>query len=74
MSRRVPTLRTLVQGYFQDHLRSVRGASDHTVRAYRDALRLFFIFVGQRAHRQVSALALDDLNTEVVLAFLARVS
>ena len=43
MSRSVPSLLTLAQSFFQDHLRAVRGASDHTVRTYRDALRLFFV-------------------------------
>ena len=38
-------LLALVQSFFRDYLRNVRGASDHTIRAYRDALRLFFLFL-----------------------------
>src|SRR5690606_39555378 len=35
----------LVESFFRDYLQRVRGASRHTVLAYRDALRLFFAFV-----------------------------
>ena len=37
-----PALAGLVQSFFQQHLQEVRGASPHTIRAYRDTLRLFF--------------------------------
>jgi len=70
MSRSAPSLLPLVQGYFQDHLRSVRGASAHTIRAYRDALRLFFLFTAEHEHRSVAHLQLDDIRSDVVLAFL----
>jgi site-specific recombinase XerD len=42
----------LVQTFFRQYLQSVRGASDHTVRAYRDALRLFFAFLVDRRARR----------------------
>jgi len=70
MSRSTPSLLILVQSFFQDHLRSVRGASDHTIRAYRDALRLFFLFIAQHVHRPVAELGLDDVRANTVLAFL----
>lgn len=70
MSRSIPSLLTLVQSYFQDHLRSVRGASGHTLRAYRDALRLFFLFAAQSLHRAVDELSLEDIRANLVLDFL----
>jgi site-specific recombinase XerD len=70
MSRHSPSLLALVQSYFQNHLRSVRGASDHTVRAYRDTLRLLFLFMTTHLGRSVDNLHLDDIRYEVVLAFL----
>jgi site-specific recombinase XerD len=60
----------LVQSYFVEHLRRVRGASPHTVRAYAHALRLFFIFVADRARSGVADLTLDHVRAEYVLAFL----
>jgi integrase/recombinase XerD len=63
----------LVQTFFQQYLRSVRGVSDHTIRAYRDALRLFFMFVVGRRSRSVADVSLDDIQAEAVLAFLDHV-
>jgi len=71
--RRSEDLLAIVQGYFHDHLRRVRGASEHTVRAYSDALRLFFVFVATRVRRPVAALRLDDIRADAVLAFLDHV-
>jgi len=66
-------LLTLVESYFNDHLRRVRGASAHTVRAYGHALRLFFLFLATELRRPVSGLGLDDIVVERVLAFLDHV-
>ena len=44
----------LVTAFFQDHLKSVRGASPHTVRAYADALRLYLAFLADLRERPVS--------------------
>lgn len=59
-----------VESYFNDHLRRVRGASPHTLRAYGHALRLFFIFLAARVRRPISTLGLDDIVVDKVLAFL----
>lgn len=66
-------LLALVQRFFDEHLRRVRGASKHTIRAYRDALTLFFCFLAKEAHRSVADLRLDDIRAEAVLAFLDHV-
>jgi len=63
----------LLQSFFIDHLRRVRGASEHTIRAYRDALKLFFLFLADDAGRSVADLHLDDISAEVVLAFLQNI-
>lgn len=59
-----------VESYFRDHLQRARGASTHTVRAYGHALRLFLLFLAQRARRDIARLELDDIRVEAVLAFL----
>jgi site-specific recombinase XerD len=66
-------LLALVESYFSAHLRRVRGASPHTIRAYGHALRLFFAFLARRTRRPVSKLGLDDIVVEHVLAFLDHV-
>ena len=35
---------TLVQSFFEAHLSKVRGASAHTIAAYRDTMKLFLQF------------------------------
>lgn len=42
-------LLSLVQSFFGNYLERVRGASPHTTRAYRDALKLFFLFMAEQA-------------------------
>jgi site-specific recombinase XerD len=70
MSRVRDPLLTLVQSYFEDHLRRVRGASPHTVRAYGHAVRLFFMFLAKLTRRPIADLRLDDIAADAVLAFL----
>lgn len=74
MTRRArDQLLMLVQGYFDDYLRRIRGASHHTLRAYGDGLRLFFLFLAKDLGRPVANLRLDDIRAEAVLAFLSDV-
>lgn len=71
-SRHAMTLLPLVGSYFQVHLVQARGASSHTVRSYRDTLRLLFVFIAERRHRRVADLTLDDLQSGDIMAFLAH--
>jgi integrase/recombinase XerD len=67
------SLLALTQSFFFSYLRSTRGASTHTVRAYRDALKLLFLFLAGQKRKQVADLDLDDLQAEAVLAFLDHI-
>jgi site-specific recombinase XerD len=75
MTRRAKSesLLGLTETFFHDYLKSPRGASAHTVRAYRDALKLFFLFLADKRRRPVAALELEDIQSEAVHAFLAHV-
>ena len=66
-------LLTLVQSFFRNYLEGMRGASRHTIRAYRDTLRLFFLFLAQRRGGSAANLTLDDFRADTVLAFLDHV-
>jgi site-specific recombinase XerD len=66
------TLLALVESFFRDCLVRTRGSSPHTVRAYRDTLRLLFTFVADRRGRGVADLTLEDLNVDAMLAFLTH--
>lgn len=63
-------LAALVQAFFRRHLIGTRGASPHTVHAYRDAIRRLLTFAAIRCGRSVAELSLDELGRETVLAFL----
>lgn len=68
-----PTTNTLARAlrrFFAEYLPSVRGASPHTVRSYRDALALLLRFLAARTTRSVVDLDLGDLDPDAVVAFL----
>lgn len=60
----------LVEAFFREYLQRARGASPHTVRAYRDSLRLLFIYVADAKGCAVADLQLQDLEVETVANFL----
>ena len=63
----------LTESFFHSYLQRTRGASAHTVRAYRDALKLFYLFLANYKHRPLANLALEDIQSDAVLAFLDHV-
>jgi site-specific recombinase XerD len=69
MNRRLNNpLPSLVESFFCGYLQRIRVASPHTVRAYRDTLKLFFTFLGQGG--SVAELRLEDLQADHVVRFL----
>ena len=67
------SLLDLTQRFFHQYLQRTRGASAHTLRAYRDTLKLFFLFLAQQKRTRIAQLTLDDIQAEAVLAFLQDV-
>ena len=67
------SLLALTQSFFVSYLQSTRGASAHTVRAYRDALTLYFLFLAGRKRKEIADLDLNDIQAESVLAFLDHI-
>lgn len=73
MNRRtVNRLPALTESFFREYLQSVRGASPHTIRAYRDTLRLLLTFAAETQRRSVADLQLQDLHVDMVVAFLGQ--
>jgi site-specific recombinase XerD len=64
------TFATLLQGYFTERLMKQRQASAHTIASYRDTFRLLLRFAHRRVHKAPSALALEDVDAPLVVAFL----
>jgi integrase/recombinase XerD len=66
MSALAPTL----QAFFTERLRRQRNASDNTISAYRDTWRLLLVFAADRTHTPPSRLDIDDIDADLVAAFL----
>ena len=58
---RSESLLGLTESFFHSYLQHTRGASAHTVRAYRDTLKLFFLFLSEQKRKAVADLTLDDI-------------
>src|SRR5665811_1206143 len=63
-----PTL----QAFFTDRLTRQLQASPETIASYRDTLRLLLDFAQQKAGKAPSVLGWDDLDEELIAAFLAH--
>jgi site-specific recombinase XerD len=66
MSALAPTL----QAFFTDRLTTQRNASEHTIAAYRDTMRLLLAFASEHVGKTPSKLDIDDLNAPLIGAFL----
>lgn len=68
MTALAPTL----QKFFTDRLPRQRGASSHTIAAYRDAFRLLLDHIHDRTGIPPSRLDIADLDADVIAGFLAH--
>jgi len=66
MSALAPTM----QAFFTDRLLRERGASPHTVAAYRDTMRLLLGFAAKRTGLEPSKLDFEHLDAPLIAAFL----
>src|ERR1700693_58996 len=60
----------LLDRFFTQRLIAQRRVSSHTIASYRDTFRLLLQFVEKRLHKPPSGLALTDLDTSLIGAFL----
>jgi integrase/recombinase XerD len=61
-----PTL----EAFFTDRLINEKGASAHTIAAYRDTFRLLLGFAQEHTGRQPCKLEIEDLDAPLIGAFL----
>ncbi len=66
MTALAPTL----EAFFSGRLIGEKGASPHTIAAYRDTFRLLLCFAQQRIGTPPSKLAIEDLDAPLITAFL----
>lgn len=65
-----PNFAALLEAYFTQRLMQQRQASAHTIASYRDTFRLLLQFIQTRLRKAPSALALEDIDAPLVVAFL----
>lgn len=65
-----PNFGVLLERFFTQRLMQQRQASAHTIASYRDTFKMLLQFVHKRLRRAPSALALDDIDAPLVMAFL----
>lgn len=66
----VPTVTSLLQGFFTERLVRQLQASPQTISAYRDTIKLLLMFAAQKTKTPPSRLTIDDLDAVTVGAFL----
>ena len=69
-SRKATTLATHLESFFRNRLVLQRRCSPATVSTYRDGLRLLLIFASRQIGKPPSRLAVEDLDRDLILAFL----
>lgn len=62
-----------IESFFQDHLAVHRGVSPNTIKAYRDAMKLFLLSVGKDRSKTITQIDFEDMTVEAVLAFLKQI-
>ena len=60
----------LIYTFFEDQLKCQKGLRPSGIRSYKDALRLFLLFVASDSKRKLSRISLTDLTSERVRRFL----
>jgi len=59
-----------IRQFFDQYLPHIKGVSEHTVQAYRDAFRLFMPFAAKFYNIKIRSLRVEHLSSELIIAFL----
>ena len=62
-------LSSYIHQFFNTYLPHIKGTSNHTIMAYRDAFKLFLPFAAHYRSIKIASLSLDHLCPELILAF-----
>ena len=65
-----PSFATLLERFFSQRLMQQLRASAHTIASYRDTFQMLLQFAHKRLRKAPSALALEDIDAPLVMAFL----
>jgi len=65
-----PPLGDILHSFFEDHLVCQKGLRTLSIRSYRDAIRLFLIFIATDKRCKLTRLGVSDMTSDRVLLFL----
>jgi site-specific recombinase XerD len=63
-------LSTCLNQFFVQYLPHIKGSSQQTIHAYRDAYRLLLPFAADYYHIKIASLRIEHLSVELILSFL----
>lgn len=63
-------LSPLIHQFFEQYLSSIRGVSPQTIKAYRDAFRIFLPFAASFYNIKIKSLRVEHIQTELLISFL----
>ena len=63
-------LSTCLIQFFGQYLPRIKGSSEKTIHAYRDAYRLLLPFAADYYHIKIASLRIEHLSVELIIAFL----
>ena len=63
-------LSTCLHQYFYEYLPRIKGTSEHSIKAYRQAFSLLLLFLADYHSIKVKSLKIEHLTVDAVLAFL----
>ncbi len=59
-----------IRQFFDQYLPHIKGVSHHTIKAYRDAFRLFLPFAAKFYGIKIRSLRVEHLSSDLIIAFL----
>jgi site-specific recombinase XerD len=59
-----------IHQFFDHYLPHIKGVSEHTLKAYRDAFKLFLLFAADYYGIKIKSLRMEQITSELILAFL----
>ena len=58
---------TCLNQFFVQYLPRIKGCSEKTIQAYRDAYRLFLPFAADYHHIKIASLRIEHLSVELII-------
>jgi len=65
-------LSTCLHQFFDHYLPRIKGSGNNTIKAYRDAFRLFLPFAAKHLSIKIESLRVENLSTFLILTFLNK--